>query len=37
MSLPVRDPLSDHLLMPENAGLIVIDYQIVPTERLLKE
>jgi nicotinamidase-related amidase len=26
-SLPLRDPLSDHLLTPENAALVVIDYQ----------
>jgi nicotinamidase-related amidase len=26
-SLPVRDPVSDHLLTPKNAALIVIDYQ----------
>jgi nicotinamidase-related amidase len=26
-SLPVRDPVSDHLLTPENAAVIVIDYQ----------
>jgi nicotinamidase-related amidase len=26
-SLPVRDPLADHLLTPENAALAVIDYQ----------
>jgi nicotinamidase-related amidase len=25
--LPVRDPVGDHLLTPENAALIVIDYQ----------
>jgi hypothetical protein len=24
---PIRDPLADHLLTPENAALIVIDYQ----------
>ena len=24
---PIRDPLSDHLLTPQNAALIVIDYQ----------
>jgi len=26
-SLPVRDPVADHLLTPQNAALIVIDYQ----------
>ena len=26
-SLPIRDPLADHLLTPQNAALIVIDYQ----------
>ena len=26
-SLPVRDPVGDHLLTPHNAALIVIDYQ----------
>jgi nicotinamidase-related amidase len=26
-SLPVRDPVGDHLLTPENAALLVIDYQ----------
>ena len=26
-SLPVRDPIGDHLLTPENAALLVIDYQ----------
>jgi nicotinamidase-related amidase len=26
-SLPVRDPVGDHLLTPENAALCVIDYQ----------
>jgi nicotinamidase-related amidase len=26
-SLPIRDPFGDHLLTPENAALIVIDYQ----------
>ena len=26
-SLPVRDPLGDHLLTPQNAALLVIDYQ----------
>ena len=26
-SLPVRDPIGDHLLTPHNAALIVIDYQ----------
>jgi nicotinamidase-related amidase len=26
-SLPVRDPVADHLLTPQNAALLVIDYQ----------
>jgi nicotinamidase-related amidase len=26
-SLPVRDPVGDHLLTPQNAALAVIDYQ----------
>jgi nicotinamidase-related amidase len=26
-SLPIRDPVGDHLLTPKNAALIVIDYQ----------
>jgi nicotinamidase-related amidase len=26
-SLPVRDPFGDHLLTPQNAALLVIDYQ----------
>jgi nicotinamidase-related amidase len=26
-SLPIRDPLADHLITPQNAALIVIDYQ----------
>jgi nicotinamidase-related amidase len=26
-SLPVRDPVADHLLTPQNSGLVVIDYQ----------
>jgi nicotinamidase-related amidase len=26
-SQPVRDPLADHLITPENAALVVIDYQ----------
>ena len=28
-SLPVRDPVGDHLLTPRNAALAVIDYQRV--------
>ena len=28
-SAPVRDPLGDHLLTPQNATLVVIDYQPV--------
>ena len=26
-SEPIRDPITDHLLTPENSALIVIDYQ----------
>src|SRR5471032_182173 len=26
-SEPIRDPVTDHLLTPENAALVVIDYQ----------
>jgi len=26
-SLPVRDRVGDHLLTPQNAALVVIDYQ----------
>ena len=26
-SLPIRDPIGDHLLTPQNAALAVIDYQ----------
>ena len=29
-SAPVRDPISDHLLTPENAAFLIIDYQ--PTQ-----
>ena len=29
-SEPIRDPITDHLLTPENSALIVIDYQ--PTQ-----
>jgi hypothetical protein len=28
-SEPVRDPLADHLLTPQNCALIIIDYQPV--------
>ena len=27
ISAPVRDPLSDHLITPQNAALLLIDYQ----------
>jgi nicotinamidase-related amidase len=27
VSLPVRDPVADHLLTPQNSALVVIDYQ----------
>jgi hypothetical protein len=26
-SLPVREPVADHLLKPKNSALVVIDYQ----------
>jgi hypothetical protein len=26
-SVPIRDPLADHLLTPENAAFLLIDYQ----------
>ena len=26
-SAPIRDPLSDHLITPQNSGLVLIDYQ----------
>ena len=26
-SVPIRDPLADHLITPQNAALIIIDYQ----------
>jgi nicotinamidase-related amidase len=26
-SLPIRDPVADHLITPENSALILIDYQ----------
>jgi nicotinamidase-related amidase len=26
-SEPIRDPVTDHLLTPQNAALVVIDYQ----------
>jgi nicotinamidase-related amidase len=26
-SEPIRDPVADHLLTPQNAALVVIDYQ----------
>ena len=29
-SAPVRDPLADHLLTPQNAALLLIDYQPWP-------
>jgi nicotinamidase-related amidase len=29
-SLPIRDPIADHLITPENSALILIDYQ--PTQ-----
>jgi hypothetical protein len=30
-SAPVRDPLADHLITPQNAALLLIDYQ--PAQR----
>jgi hypothetical protein len=37
-SLPLRDPVGDHLLTPQNATFLVIAkvIEIVRTERLLK-
>jgi hypothetical protein len=29
-SAPMRDPLADHLLTPQNAALLLIDYQPSP-------
>ena len=26
-SVPIRDPLADHLITPQNAAFVVIDYQ----------
>jgi hypothetical protein len=26
-SAPVRDPIADHLMTPQNAALLLIDYQ----------
>src|ERR1700686_982719 len=26
-SAPIRDPLSDHLITPQNSGLVLVDYQ----------
>ncbi len=26
-SAPIRDPLADHLITPQNAALVLIDYQ----------
>ncbi len=26
-SAPIRDPLADHLITPQNAALLLIDYQ----------
>jgi hypothetical protein len=44
ISQPIRDPLADHLITPQNAGLVLIDYQppqfateIVLTERLIRK
>jgi hypothetical protein len=47
MSTATRDPIADHLITPQNAGLVVIDWarldtveevlQIVLTERLLQQ
>jgi len=28
-SLPVRDPVGDHLLTPQNSALVVIDYSVL--------
>ena len=27
VSAPVRDPLADHLITPQNAAMVLIDYQ----------
>jgi hypothetical protein len=37
-SLPLRDPVGDHLLTPQNAAFLLIAevIEIVRTERLLK-
>ena len=32
-SLPVRDPIGDHLLTPQNSALLVVDYQPVAVRR----
>ena len=26
-SVPIRDPLADHLITPQNAAFVVVDYQ----------
>ena len=26
-SAPIRDPLADHLITPQNAALLLVDYQ----------
>jgi hypothetical protein len=32
-SAPVRDPLADHLLTPQNTALLLIDYLGFPSQR----
>jgi hypothetical protein len=36
-SAPVHDPLADHLLTPENAALLLVDYQPPPRPRRTHE
>jgi hypothetical protein len=32
-SEPIRDPIKDHLLTPQNSAFIIIDYQPIKTPR----
>ena len=32
-SAPIRDQLGDHLITPQNAALVLIDYQVQVAER----
>lgn len=34
--LPIRDQKNDHLLTPDNAALIIIDYQPVQVMRFIR-